>query len=124
MSAAEQLRREETSNSRLFAVDVGLDAAQLREKYPDRARYTIMHANIRAHFERNQSGADRWTGYIQGLDNSTINVPVEFRGAIGSVRHSAPWGGPVPEGTPPFQVTVAFGKRFEPWVVAAEAAAK
>jgi hypothetical protein len=124
MSAAEQLRREETSNSRLFAVDVGLDAAELRAKYPDRARYTIVHANIRAHFERNQSGADRWTGYIQGLDNGTVNVPAEFRGAIGSVRHSAPYGGPVPEGVLPFQVTVAFGRRFEPWVVAAEAGAK
>jgi hypothetical protein len=30
----------------------------------------------------------------------------------------------VPEGVLPFQVTVAFGRRFEPWVVAAEAEAK
>jgi len=28
------------------------------------------------------------------------------------------------EGKPLFPVTVAFGRRFEPWVIAAEAAAK
>lgn len=67
--------------------------------------------------------ADRWTGYIESLDNGPVNVLVEFRREIGSVPYTAAWGGAV-EGVPPFQVTVAFGKRFEPWVVAAEAAAK
>ena len=122
-SAAEFLKREVTSNSRLFAVDAGLDAAELRAKYPDRARYAIVRGNVRARYHSGRGSDGLWTGFIEGLDNDRINVPVEFRRAIGSVPHTAARGGAV-DGGPPFQVTVAFGKRFEPWVVAAEAAAK
>jgi len=62
------------------------------------------------------------TRYVCGTF-AQVNVPIESRRAIGSVPHTAAWGGAV-DGGPPFQVTVAFGKRFEPWVVAATAAAK
>ena len=122
-SAAEQLKREETSNSRLFAVDAGLDSAALRGKYPDRARYAIVRGSVRAHFNRNRTGDAQWTGYIESLDNIRVSVPLEFRRAIGSVPHTVARGGTVQEGSP-FQITVAFGKRFEPWIVAASSAGK
>lgn len=119
-SAAEQLKREETSGSRLFAVDAGLDAQALRAKYPDRARYAIVRGTVRAQFNRNRSGEGEFTGHIENLVIRQVSVPLEFRAALGPVSRIKPWqdaGGQVS----PYQVTVAFGKRFEPWIVAASA---
>jgi hypothetical protein len=121
LSAAEQLKREETANSRLFAVDAGLDAQALRAKHPDRSRYAIVRGSVRARFDRSRAGEAQWTGYIDDLDNVQVNVQKEFRAALGAVPRSVPYGTPV-EGGPSFEVIVAFGKRFEPWVVAAGAA--
>lgn len=118
-SAAEFIKREETSNSRLFAVDAGPDAAALRAKYPDRTRYAIVRGKVRAQYHGGRGRDALWSGTIEGLDNVRVNVPNEFRRAIGSVPSTA-WVG-VAEDGPPFQVTVAFGKRFEPWVMAASA---
>jgi hypothetical protein len=116
ITAAELLKREETVNSRLFAVDAGLDARQLRAKYPDRARHAIVRGSIRASVNRNRAGDAQWSGHIDGLHNGQINVPTEFRKAIGPVPRSYAWNPPATDGVPPFELTVAFGKRFEPWV--------
>jgi hypothetical protein len=119
-NAVEFLQREETVNSRLFAVDVGLDATALRATYPDRARYAIVHGSVRARYHAERGAAGEWTGYIEGIDNGQINVPLEFRKAIGSVPQTREWESPTQVG-PLFQATVAFGKRFEPWVTAVSA---
>ncbi len=118
ISAAELLKREETVNSRLFAVDAGLDAQPLRAKYSDRARYAIVRGSIRANVNRNRAGDAQWSGHIDSLDNAQINVPPGFRKAIGPVPRSYAWSPPAPESVPPFEVTVAFGRRFEPWITA------
>jgi hypothetical protein len=47
-------------------------------------------------------------------------VPLAFRKAIESAPRSVPPA--AAPGARPFEVTVAFGKRFEPWIVAASAA--
>ena len=36
-----------TTGSRLFIVDAGLDRTRLRQRYPDRAHYAIVHGTIR-----------------------------------------------------------------------------
>ena len=119
--AAQSLRNEETANSRLFAVDAGRDAQALRAKYPDRTRYAIVQGKIRLSYQSGRGKEARWTGYIDDIQNDQINVPLEFRKAIATVPRSRPFAG-VPAGAPPFEVTVAFGKRYEPWIVAAGAA--
>ncbi|MGH6631710.1 MAG: DUF4824 family protein, partial [Burkholderiales bacterium] len=122
-NAADALKREETSNTRLFAVDAGLDAQALRAKYPDRTRYAIMRGKIRPQLSTARGSAGLWTGHIDSLDNTRVNVPPEFRKALVSTQYSPLTTRAVPakaEGAPAFQVTVAFGKRFEPWIVAAE----
>jgi uncharacterized protein DUF4824 len=117
--AAEALKREETSNSRLFAVDVGLDAAALRAKYPDRGRYAIVRGKVRAYAPApyGQAKERRWRGYIESLDNPRVNVPLEFRKQAGVALRTLPRAGPIDAG-PRYEITVAFGKRFEPWVTA------
>lgn len=121
--AAEFLKREEASNSRLFAVDAGLDAQALRAKYPDRNRYAIVQGKVRPYFTSRRPNEERWTGYIEVIENARVSVPLEFRKAFGAAPRSLPYAGAV-DGGPVFEVSVAFGKRFEPWVVAASAAAK
>ena len=124
---AEQARlffqNEQTANSRLFAVDAGRDAQRLRAKYPDRARYAIVQGKVRASYQFGRGKEARWTGYVADIQNGQINVPLEFRKVIESAQIPRR-PGPAVQGAPPFEVTVAFGKRFEPWIVAASAAAR
>lgn len=117
--AAESLKREETTNSRLFAVDAGPDAAALRAKYPDRSRYAIVRGKIRAYAPASagRETERRWRGYIESLDNPRVNVPLEFRKGAGAALRTIPRPGAMEAG-PRYEVTVAFGKRFEPWVTA------
>ena len=119
--AAQFLKNEETANSRLFAVDAGPDAQSLRAKYPDRTRYAILMGKVRSSYQSRRGKEVRWTGYIDGIQNAQVNVPLEFRKAIEHAPRSFPPAGVASSG-PPFEVTVAFGKRFEPWIVAAKGA--
>ena len=119
--AATFLKNEESVNSRLFAVDVGLDARTLRAKYPDRTRYAIVRGKVRASYQFGRGKEARWTGYIEDIQNGQINVPIEFRRAI--ERAPRPVPRPVAAADhAAFEATVAFGRRFEPWLVAARAA--
>lgn len=121
--AAVFLKNEETANSRLFAVDAGPDAQALRAKYPDRTRYAIVQGKVRPYHQSGRGKEARWTGYIEVIQNAQVNVPLEFRKAVEPARISGQVG-PAVQGAVPFEVTVAFGKRFEPWVVAAGAGGK
>jgi hypothetical protein len=117
--AEESLKREETSSSRLFAVDAGPDAAALRAKYPDRSQYAIVRGKIRAYAPASggRGKEARWRGYIESLDNSRINVPLELRRAAGPALAAIPQPSSTDAG-PRYEAAVAFGKRFEPWVTA------
>lgn len=117
------LKNEETANSRLFAVDVGRNAQALRAKYPDRTRYAIVQGKVRPYYQSRRGKEVRWTGYIEVVQNAQVNVPLEIRKALESAPRWVPPAG-VGGGGAPFEVTVAFGKRFEPWIIAASAAAK
>lgn len=122
--AATFLKHEQTTNSRLFAVDAGRDARALRAKYPDRTRYAIVQGKVRPYHEIHRAKQPpRWTGHIEIIENARVNVPLEFRKMIESAPRSIPSVG-VPSDGPPFEVTVAFGRRFEPWIVAASAVGK
>ena len=121
--AATFLKNEETTNSRLFAVDVGRDAQALRAKFPDRTRYAIVQGKVRPSYQSVRGKDVRWTGYIEVIENARVNVPLEFRKSVESAPPALPYKAAVLAGLA-FEVTVAFGKRFEPWILAAGAAAK
>jgi len=117
--AALFLKNEETANTRLFAVDVGRDARALRAKFPDRTRYAIVQGKVRPYHQSGRGKDARWTGYIEVIENARVNVPLEFRKAVESAPRSIPYAAAAPAG-PAFEVTMAFGKRFEPWILAAK----
>lgn len=111
--AQEQLQREETANSRLFAVDAGPDLAALRAKYPDRSRFLIVRAMLRPRLET-QDRKTRVTGYVSELAVKQVNVPHALRPilepALRKQRNTAD------DRASRFEVTVAVGQRLEPWV--------
>jgi hypothetical protein len=111
-TAREALERESSRNSRLFVVDAGLETSALRAMYPDRSRHAIVHGQVRVVSFGTSSGG---TGYISGLSIESINVPFALRDVFGSAAQ----GDVDQRNTAPFEATVAFGKRLEPWITAA-----
>lgn len=97
-AAQEALARERSANSRLFVVDAGLDADALRAKYPDRKRYAIVPGKIGLQ----GYGTRKPSGYVYGPGVASFNVPRSFHAAVRG----------------PFEATVVFGRRLEPWLAA------
>ena len=111
--AQEQVKREESSNSRLFAVDVGLDRAALRARYPDRSRFLILKATLRPRLET-QDRKTRVTGYVSELAVTQINVPHALRPTLEPVLRKRRNAADDPAAR--FVATVAVGQRLEPWI--------
>ena len=81
-----------------------LELAALRTAYPDRARYVIVHGLIRP-TTTNINKETRIGGNITELHGGLVYVPLRYRQVF--------------EGEEPYEATVAFGQRLEPWIVAA-----
>ena len=107
----EYAESEAKENSRLFVVDAGLDQEALRSRYPDKTRHLIARGQIRPQIVTLDK-QDRLSGYISALSISQINVPVEFQHAL---KHDGQTSKPIP-----FEASVAYGQRLEPWIVALE----
>lgn len=105
----DDLRREEQENSRLFAIDAGLDQTELRAKYPDRSRYAIVFAQVRP--RPTDRGQGMSAGQIESISIDTINVPYELRSIFEPRATGQPYAGQV------FEASVAFGQRLEPWLL-------
>jgi hypothetical protein len=103
-NAEQSYLQEQNQNSRLFVIDAGLNLRKLRFNYPDQARYAIVHGLIRPS-TMNDKNEVRIGGTISDLYGGTINVPLEYRQVFDNVIS--------------YEVTVAYGKRLEPWIVAA-----
>lgn len=91
--------------SRLIGVDAGLDEIALRRRYSDRARYLILPGQVGLAVLNN-----KLSGVITGVNGTVINVPLAVRQAVAS-RPGARRGR--------YTVRVAYGKRFEPWILEA-----
>jgi hypothetical protein len=113
--ARESLQAEEESNSRLFAIDAGLDLAALRAKYPDRSRFLILKAHVRPRLDSRERKT-YVTGYVSELAVPTVNVPYVLRPGLEPALRA-------PQRTPgglarPFEATLVVGQRLEPWIEA------
>ena len=109
----EALERETSGNSRLFVVDAGLEASELRAKYPDTSRHAIVRGQVRLVSFAAPTGG---IGNIRGLSIESINVPFALRDVFGGAAQVVEVD---QRNRAPFEATVAFGKRFEPWITAA-----
>lgn len=113
--AREQVKREEKLNSRLFAIDAGLDRAALRAKYPDRGRHLIVKATLRPRTVTRDKQT-RIGGYLSALAVSRINVPHALRPTLEPALRSQRRTTDEPGAR--FEATIAFGQRLEPWIEA------
>lgn len=103
--------------SRLMAVDIGLDPAALRERYPDRSMYLILPATWQADItlpQRDSTGQvtrpTTVTGRVSELLPGTIHVPRPLRDSLLGL------GAALNDSTTHFEVTYKVGRRWEGWV--------
>ncbi len=110
-AAKEELDAERTSASRLFAIDAGLDAGKLRERYSDRSKFIIMSGIVRLECSYDENKKEVF-GYISDIRVDKINVPLRYRKIFDLImaQEKAARSGPR------YQVAVAYGSRLEPWI--------
>lgn len=113
LAAKQRLDAEVRFESRLFVVDAGLDAAELRTRYPERDRYAVVRGQV--DLVLGSLGKSSVLGRITGLDIERIRVPHAQRSIVEPFADRASYAnGP---NDPRFAATVSFGQRFEPWIV-------
>jgi len=117
----EHLGRVRNEWSRLVVIDADLDREALRARHPDRQRIAIMHGRVRASrsYEQ-QQGVPRWKweGYVEAVSIDSIHVPLSLRSELDALSRRRP-----DDRQDRFEVSLAFGKRREPWIQAVHAAA-
>jgi hypothetical protein len=116
-NAKRTLYQEERINSRLFVIDAGLDAAGLRASYPDRHRYAIVRGQIQPRLVEIKR-KPKLTAYISSVSITRVNVPALHRRIFEPLLESARTN-QYDAVVTPYQVSVAFGKRLEPWITEA-----
>lgn len=116
-NAKRALYQEERIYSRLFVVDAGLDALVLRTRYPDRHRYAIVHGQIQPRLV-DINHKPKLTAYVSDIDITQVNVPARYRKIFEPLQQSARTN-QYDSAVTPFKVSVAFGKRLEPWITEA-----
>lgn len=112
--AKDALKNEENRDSRLFAVDAGTDKTSLRHKYPNRHRYIIAAAQIRIMAYNKQPKDPLYlTGTIRKLSIGSITAPFAVRKVLDPYMNRKAYQ---KRQKLKYQVTVAFGRRLEPWI--------
>jgi len=107
------------ARSRLYAIDAGRSATALRERYPDRERHAIVGAAIGI-FARDLPQAGKAEG-APDLVRGSINFLQTHRIHVNRTHARHLEELPATSAGPPrYGVTLSFGGRFEPWVVALE----
>ena len=87
--------------SRLVAIDAGKSPEPLLQKYSDRQKYLIVRGVIRAYVNIKPDG-NRIEGSVSELLPQNIHVDPSLASAFAKT---------------PYTVTLAYGQRFEPWVL-------
>ncbi|MBZ5634769.1 MAG: DUF4824 family protein [Acidobacteriia bacterium] len=126
VSLEERIEIERQTTPRLVAIDVSLDAAALRRKYPDRKRVMILPAVVRAMLNMSVPAsreAPPRAAYLRGaitrLAIESISVPEPISRRLDGQSY-APWtydGNRTKINQPPYAVRLRVGSKYEPWVV-------
>ncbi|MEM7027261.1 MAG: DUF4824 family protein [Pseudomonadota bacterium] len=120
LEAAElHLSRTKYSLSRLFAIDAGLEPEALRQQYPDKAKYIITSGMVKLSTRYDsEEKKSRIRGYISKIHITDIHVPLEHRMLFDNLSERERGENNVR--LPRYRVELAYGQRYEPWVVSVE----
>jgi hypothetical protein len=116
-------RESAEAGSHLVLIDVGLDPAALRARYPDRHRVIIAPATIGLTSRQRQPPV--FTGHADTVYPMEMSVPSHLRAALEglSAQPRVPydprqsWRGSPLTGAPRFHATLRWGRSFEPWLL-------
>jgi hypothetical protein len=92
-------------SSRLVVVDAESDVVILEARYPNARTHLITRGVVRLVLDRPQGGRPRLAGMVERIAPDTLHVPRHLAGRLGS---------------PPYRVSVRYGRRYEPWIVGVE----
>jgi hypothetical protein len=116
--AEKRLKREHITASRLFAIDAGLNPQKLREKYHDQTRFIITKGLVKPGYRYHKEEKEVY-GHITRLSIEKIHVPLKHRKIFDAIL--AQDKSPGNEFRPPrYEVELAYGRRFEPWIVSVQ----
>lgn len=113
-NAERNLDRLKNSASRLYAIDAGLDPGVLREQYEDTSRYIIAGGLLRLNYTGFRNSPEPYRGHISQIDVTRIHVPLQHREVLDKLsarRYPRDFNS-----TPRYQVELAYGNRYEPWL--------
>nr|WP_321467323.1 DUF4824 family protein [uncultured Desulfobulbus sp.] len=114
--AKKRIRAEEMEQSRLFVVNAGQDAKQLRKLYNDSGRYIITRGVVRLSFH--QEHGRLWArGWIQALQPGRLHLCLADRQKIEAITHDGKRDSGQ-SNLPRYEVEVVYGSRLEPWIAA------
>jgi len=119
-SMVDGIRESSLRDSRLFAIDAGPSAEELRTKYPDRSHYAIVHGVLGLDYYAPEKQEPFLTAQIQQILVSSIHVPNQFRGIfekfLADPFNQYQTDGGKWEWKPRYTVKLNFGKKLEPWI--------
>jgi len=124
------VQRELITHSHLFAVDGGRDPELLRKQYSDKSKYIITPAvfDISMHYIPRKKAPPKspkkpyLSGWVRKISIPQIHVTSDYRTFFISdiktyTRTYLPRDKPLSDLESRYQVTLNYGRRYEPWVV-------
>lgn len=109
----ESLEELKTSESRLIAIDAGLDLQTLKQKYNDSSKYLMLRGAIYPFWKNKKLVAD-----IKQLFISSVHVPLPYSKEINEItnRETTSNRYNIRKEKPRYRVELSLGKRLEIWV--------
>ena len=105
--AKKRLYREKLSESRLFAIDAGLEYKNLRKRYNNNQKYLIVRGLVNIRYDKTKKTV---SGYIQNLSIQQIHIPLIHKTPLDGLSNDI-------DKKPRYEVKLDYGSRYEPWVV-------
>ncbi|MBE0515389.1 DUF4824 family protein [Sulfurimonas sp.] len=111
-NAKNNFTREQISQSRLFAIDAGLEYEGLRQKYPNKTNYLIVKGVVglvKYYKEKTLYG------YIQRLNVQTIHLPYKFKYLLKDIEPINSHNN-TRNTSLQYKIEVKYGSRYEPFI--------
>lgn len=115
--AKKRLNREQISESRLFAIDAGVEYEKLRQKYSEKSTYIIVKGIVKLVYQYKIEKEQY--AIIQQLNTENIYLPYKFKHVLKDITTDDDLNNRVGS-APKYEVEIKYGIRYEPWISSVE----